>query len=109
MWGFVQASPDYLFLQLVVLPAVLGSRYGVSTMFSSRAVLWSRGSYGPTVLDVAQLVGWASFEILMMGDSDRLTTGQFLGSYTVYFWIFLAVFCMVLSTAKSLGRCERLV
>lgn len=88
---------------MLALAGGLGSRYGVPTMVSLRAVLGLRGSYLPTVLNVAQLVGWGSFEILIMANSAVLITGQFLGSYTVYFWIiFFAVFCMVLGIGGPL-------
>jgi putative hydroxymethylpyrimidine transporter CytX len=66
-------------------------------------VLGLRGSYAPTILNVVQLIGWASFEILIMANSAMLITGQFLGSYTIYFWILaFAVWCMILSIGGPL-------
>jgi putative hydroxymethylpyrimidine transporter CytX len=64
----------------------LGSRFGVPTMVSLRAVLGLRGSYVPTILNILQLVGWAAFEILIMSDA-ALLAGTFLGPYTRHFWI----------------------
>jgi NCS1 family nucleobase:cation symporter-1 len=81
----------------------LGSKYGVPTMVSLRAVLGLQGSYLPTVLNVLQLVGWSSFEILIMADSALLITGSFLGAYTLHFWIVVfAVWCMILSIGGPL-------
>lgn len=79
------------------LAGSLGSKYGVPTMVSLRAVLGLRGSYLPTILNVVQLVGWSSFEILIMASSALLIAGSFFGSFTLYFWIAVfASFCMLM-------------
>jgi len=81
----------------------LGSKYGIPTMVSLRAILGLKGSYVPTMLNVVQLIGWASFEILIMANSASLITGPFLGSYTTYFWILVFAFlCMLLSIGGPL-------
>ena len=81
----------------------LGSKYGIPTMVSLRAILGLKGSYIPTMLNVLQLIGWASFEILIMANSALLITGPFLGSYTMYFWILIfALWCMLLSIGGPL-------
>jgi len=88
---------------MLALAGGLGSRYGIPTMVSLRAVLGLKGSYAPTTLNVVQLIGWASFEIIVMANSAMLITGQFLGSYTIYFWILgFAVWCMILSIGGPL-------
>ena len=82
---------------MLALAGGLGSKYGIPTMVSLRAVLGLKGSYIPTVLNTIQLVGWASFEIFIMANSAQLITGPFLGSYTLYFWIIVfAVLCILL-------------
>src|SRR5881628_1699234 len=54
-----------------------GSRAGVPTMVSLRPVLGRFGSYVPTALNVFQLLGWASFELLVMGiASSVIVTGR---------------------------------
>src|SRR5213594_827188 len=54
-----------------------GSRAGVPTMVSLRPVLGRIGSYAPTALNVFQLLGWASFELLVMGiASSVIATGR---------------------------------
>jgi putative hydroxymethylpyrimidine transporter CytX len=81
----------------------LGSKYGIPTMVGLRAVLGLKGSYIPTMLNVVQLIGWASFEILIMANSALLIAGPFFGPYTLYFWIFIfAVWCMLLSIGGPL-------
>ena len=81
---------------MLALAGGLGSKYGIPTMVSLRAVLGLKGSYIPTVLNTIQLVGWASFEIFIMANSAQLITGPFLGSYTLYFWIIVfAVLCIL--------------
>ncbi|MEM3627417.1 MAG: cytosine permease [Candidatus Bathyarchaeia archaeon] len=85
------------------LAGSLGSKYGIPTMVSLRAVLGLKGSYLPTILNVIQLVGWASFEIIIMANSALLITGPFLGAYTVHFWICLfASWCLLLSIGGPL-------
>src|SRR3989442_9026882 len=44
-----------------------GSRAGVPTMVSLRPILGRRGSYVATGLNILQLLGWAAFELLVMG------------------------------------------
>jgi len=88
---------------MLALAGGLGSKYGIPTMVSLRAVLGLKGSYIPTILNVVQLIGWASFEILIMAHSALLITGPFLGSYTVYIWVLVfAVWCMLLSIGGPL-------
>jgi len=81
----------------------LGSKYGIPTMVSLRAILGLKGSYVPTLLNVIQLIGWASFEILIMANSALLITGSFLGFYTLHFWICVFAFwCLLLSIGGPL-------
>lgn len=87
---------------MLALAGGLGSRYGVPTMVGLRAVLGLKGSYLPTLLNILQLVGWASFEILIMADAASLA-GPFLGPYTRYFWILaFAGWCMLLGLGGPL-------
>ena len=72
---------------------VLGSAHGVPTMVSLRAVLGRRGSYVPTALNAVQLLGWAAFELLVMGLAATAISGPLLGEATPYAWI--AVFGLV--------------
>ncbi len=78
---------------LLAASGVLGSAHGVPTMVSLRAVLGRRGSYVPTALNAVQLLGWAAFELLVMGLAATTISGPLLGDATPYAWI--AVFGLV--------------
>src|SRR3989449_4806274 len=64
-----------------------GSRAGVPTMVSLRPVLGRRGSYIPTALNVFQLLGWATFELLVMGIAAATLTGDVFGPSTTLLFI----------------------
>lgn len=63
---------------------VIGSRYGVPSMVSLRAILGRGGSWVPTAMNVLQLVGWASFEVMVMGEAAASLLGQGQGSVANY-------------------------
>src|SRR2546426_11634619 len=64
-----------------------GSRAGVPTMVSLRPILGRRGSYIPTALNVFQLLGWATFELLVMGIAAATLTGNVFGPSTQLLFI----------------------
>src|SRR5207249_6568217 len=72
---------------LLAASGMLGAAHGVPTMVSLRAVLGRRGSYVPTALNAFQLLGWAAFELLVMGLAATAIVGPFLGPATSGFWI----------------------
>jgi len=67
-----------------------GSRAGVPTMVSLRPILGRGGSFAPTVLNVLQLLGWAAFELLVMGYAAAVITGNVFGPWTAA--IFVPIF-----------------
>jgi len=60
---------------LLAVAALPGTDHGVPTMVSLRPVLGVRGSYVPTALNVVTLMGWAAFELLIMGLVGATLTG----------------------------------
>ena len=60
---------------LLAAAALPGTDHGVPTMVSLRPVLGVRGSYVPTALNVVTLMGWAAFELLIMGLVGATLTG----------------------------------
>ncbi len=77
---------------------VIGSHYGVPSMVSLRAVLGKQGSYVPTTLNVLQLVGWASFEVMVMGEAAASLLGRSQGSLENYVLVAgFAGFCALLA------------
>ena len=77
-----------------------GSRAGVPTMVSLRPILGRAGSYAPTALNVLQLLGWAAFELLVMGTAAAVVTNNILGPWTSV--IFVPVFGAIVA-ALALG------
>jgi len=77
-----------------------GSRAGVPTMVSLRPILGRHGSFVPTALNVLQLLGWAAFELLVMGLAMAVLTRNALGPWTAA--VFVPVFGLV-AAALALG------
>lgn len=83
---------------LLASAGVIGSRYGVPTMVSLRPILGARGSYLPTCLNVIQLIGWTTFELIIMGEAASSISGRLMGPFTKPLWIIVfAVFCSLLA------------
>ncbi|GAA1840980.1 purine-cytosine permease family protein [Actinomadura bangladeshensis] len=51
------------------LAAVPGARTGQPAMVLLRGLFGARLSYAPTVLNIAQLVGWGTFELIVIADA----------------------------------------
>jgi putative hydroxymethylpyrimidine transporter CytX len=85
---------------LLGLVATIGSDTGVPTMVLFRPVLGLRGSYVPTVLNVLQLVGWATFEVIVMAQAATLLSQRLLGLGGYLGWV---VFFTVLTTFMAAG------
>jgi putative hydroxymethylpyrimidine transporter CytX len=75
-----------------------GAREGVPGMVLLRPALGTRGSYLPTVLNIAQLVGWTAFELWAMALVASRITGPLFGVDGFYVWLpVAALVCLVLS------------
>lgn len=86
---------------LLGLAAAIGSDLRVPTMVLLRAPLGVRGSYIPTALNVLQLLGWATFEVIVMAQAAEVLTTQVMGLPSAYpLWV--AVFT-VLTLAMALA------
>jgi nucleobase:cation symporter-1, NCS1 family len=72
---------------LLGLAGLAGAREGVPAMVLLRPVLGIRGSYVPSVLNVAQLIGWTSFEFWAMSLVARNVGGDLLGISSYGFWL----------------------
>ena len=64
-----------------------GSEAGVPTMVSLRPILGRSGSYAPTILNVFQLLGWAAFELLIMGYAAAVITNNIFGPWTAVLFV----------------------
>src|SRR5579884_3454685 len=77
---------------LLALAALIGADARVPGMVLLRAPLGRRGSYGPTLLNVAQNLGWSTFELIIIATaaaafSDRLFHWQGTWLWTVAFGV----------------------
>lgn len=91
---------------LLGLAATIGSDNGVPSMVLLRAPLGVRGSYLPTALNILQLLGWASLEVIVMAQAANLLAGR-LGLPSAYqAWV---LFFAVVTTLMALGGPIRVV
>jgi len=88
---------------LLALAGVVGSDNAIPTMVLLRPVLGLHGSYLPTLLNLIQLIGWGSFEIIIMAQAaDTIAKGLF-GFSNYLLWAFLfATFCTLLAIGGPL-------
>jgi nucleobase:cation symporter-1, NCS1 family len=85
---------------LLGLIATIGSDTGMPTMVLLRPVLGLRGSYVPSVLNVLQLIGWATFEVIIMAQAAHLLSERFIGSSSYLVWV---VFFGAVTTLMAVG------
>ncbi len=85
---------------LLALVAFVGAREGVPAMVLLRPVLGVRGSYIPTVLNVAQLIGWTGFEFWIMALVADETSTRLFGFSSYWTWLVVVV---VVCTALALS------
>jgi len=83
---------------LLASAGVIGSDTGVPTMALLRPSLGIRGSYLPTVLNLVQLVGWGTFEIIIMAQAADGITRPLLGISAFPVWVLVVgAFCTLLA------------
>lgn len=78
---------------LLGLVGIIGGDTAVPTMVLLRPVLGVRGSYAPTILNVAQLVGWTIFELIVMGVAGDSICRLLVGTSSTVLWT--AVFAVI--------------
>lgn len=71
------------------IAARIGAETGVPGMVVYRAPLGLRGSFGPTLFNVLQNVGWGSFEIFIIGTAAAGVSDRLLGARLRPLWIVL--------------------
>lgn len=104
MWGFQMGLSEALIVSLLGsvigsvllgLVGIIGARESIPTMVSLRPSLGLYGSYILTALNIIQLIGWSSFELLIMGDAAASIVG-IMDSRWVW-TILLGVWCLLLA------------
>ncbi len=88
---------------LLALAGLVGTRHGVPTMVSLRPLLGLGGSYLPTALNVLQLIGWTSFELMIMAHAATVASGFVVGPGTPFLWLVLfTAWCALLALGGPL-------
>ncbi len=86
---------------LLGLAAGIGFDTGMPTMALLRGPLGVRGSYVPTVLNVLQLLGWATFEIIVMAQATDVLAARLFGIPSAYHvWVLIFT---VMTLVMALG------
>ncbi|HET6450286.1 MAG TPA: cytosine permease [Spirochaetia bacterium] len=89
---------------LLALVGAVGSGTGAPTMVLLRPVLGVRGSYAPTVLNVAQLIGWTIFEFVVMGVAASTIARVLFGTGSYAAWaVVFAVIVVLLGAGGPVG------
>lgn len=86
------------------LAAVPGARTGAPAMVLMRGLLGRRGSLAPTVLNVLQNVGWATFEVVVIAEAASKLTTESLRPL----WVVLAGAVATTMAVKPLGSVRAL-
>ena len=65
---------------------MIGADARVPAMVLMRAPLGQRGSWGPTVLNAAQCIGWSIFELLIIATAVAALSDELLGFRAQWLW-----------------------
>jgi NCS1 family nucleobase:cation symporter-1 len=71
---------------LLALAALIGADARVPGMVVLRAPLGKRGSYGPTLLNVAQNIGWSTFELIIIATAAAALSEKLFGWEGKWLW-----------------------
>ena len=74
---------------LLGLAAMIGADARVPGMVLLRAPLGRRGSYAPTVLNVAQNLGWSTFELIIISTAAAALSQRVFGFEARWLWALL--------------------
>jgi putative hydroxymethylpyrimidine transporter CytX len=68
------------------IAALIGADGRVPAMVLMRAPLGQRGSWGPTVLNAAQCIGWSIFELLIIATAVAALSDELFGFRAQWLW-----------------------
>jgi putative hydroxymethylpyrimidine transporter CytX len=83
----VSVAGSVLGALMLAVAARPGAAAGVPTMVSLRPILGTQGSFIPSLVNAGQLVGWALFELYIMGVAAAALTGNAAGPMTAALFI----------------------
>ncbi|MEM5372277.1 putative hydroxymethylpyrimidine transporter CytX [Paraburkholderia azotifigens] len=93
---------------LLALAGVIGTDTGLAAMSSLRPTLGVRGASIPAVLNMIQLVGWGSFEVIVMRDSADALSKQAFGFSAPLIWtLIFGVLATLLAISGPLSFVRR--
>lgn len=88
---------------LLALTGVIGSDHALPTMVLLRPVLGQRGSYLPSLLNLAQLIGWTAFELWVIALAANQVSRALFGVSGYGFWLVVfAIWCVLLALGGPL-------
>jgi nucleobase:cation symporter-1, NCS1 family len=78
---------------LLALAGKIGSDHAVPSLISTRPSFGVHGAYLPAILNVMQLIGWTTFEIMIMSKAAEMLAGKLIPYYvwTVIIGAFVAL------------------
>jgi NCS1 family nucleobase:cation symporter-1 len=99
---------------LLAVVGTIGSRTGLSAMSALKLSLGRYGAVVPAVLNILQLVGWGSFELVVMRDAALLLTDRYLGAggwlaNPVFWTLTFGVLVTILAVAGPLTFVRRIL
>ncbi|MDX6398810.1 MAG: nucleobase:cation symporter, family [Gaiellaceae bacterium] len=90
--------------------AAIGADARVPAMVLMRAPLGTRGSWLPTVLNAAQCVGWAIFELLIIATAVAALSDELLGFRAQWLWtVLFGAITLVLALLGPIGFVRKVV
>jgi len=95
---------------MLALAALIGADGRVPTMVLQRAPLGQRGSYIATVLNIAQCLGWAIFELIVIATAAGLLCDRLFGFEATWAWkLLFGGLAAVLALMGPIGFVRRFV
>jgi nucleobase:cation symporter-1, NCS1 family len=89
---------------LLALGASAGADHGIPTMVLFRPTLGIRGSWFPTILNVAQLIGWTAVELWAISFVADIVSDEVFGFSARWLWLAIAaVVCTGLALWGPVG------
>ena len=95
---------------MLALAALIGADGRVPTMVLQRAPLGRRGSYIATALNIAQCLGWAIFELIVIATAAGLLCDKLFGFEATWAWkLLFGALAAVLALMGPIGFVRRFV
>ena len=95
---------------ILATAGMIGADGRVPTMVLQRAPLGHRGSYLATALNVAQCLGWAVFELIVIAKAASLLSDKFLGFQATWVWtVLFGVLATILALAGPISFVRRYI